>query len=64
MRLPMPAGSGLVLIWLLLTDFNRAVRFALRDLLLSLRSVCQKQMVRMPSMAPVRQMLSTLLHFV
>ena len=45
-RLPMPPRSSWILLWLLLTGFTGAVRFALRDLLLSLRSVVYKQMVR------------------
>jgi len=46
LRLPMPPRSSWILLWLLLTGFTGAVRFALRDLLLSLRSTAQKQMVR------------------
>ncbi|EHA62365.1 hypothetical protein [Synechococcus sp. WH 8016] len=46
LRLPMPPRSSWILLWLLLTGITGAVRFALRDLLLSLRSVGQKQMVR------------------
>jgi len=46
LRLPMPPRSSWVLLWLLLTGFTGAVRFALRDLLLSLRSVSHRQMVR------------------
>ena len=46
LRLPMPPRSSWILLWLLLTGFTGAVRFALRDLLLSLRSVADKQMVR------------------
>jgi len=46
LRLPMPPRSSWILLWLLLTGFTGAVRFALRDLLLSFRSVSQKQMVR------------------
>lgn len=46
LRLPMPPRSSWVLLWLLLTGFTGAVRFALRDLLLSLRSVGYQQMVR------------------
>ncbi len=45
-RLPMPPRSSLILLWLLLTGFTGAVRFALRDLLLSMRSATNKQMVR------------------
>ncbi|QNI50237.1 polysaccharide biosynthesis family protein [Synechococcus sp. RS9915] len=46
LRLPMPPRSSWILLWLLLTGFTGAVRFALRDLLLSLRSVEHKLMVR------------------
>jgi len=46
LRLPMPPRSSWILLWLLLTGFTGAVRFALRDLLLSLRSVSHKQIVR------------------
>jgi len=46
MRLPMPPRSSWILLWLLLTGLTGAVRFALRDLLLSLRSVPQKQQLR------------------
>ena len=46
LRLPMPPRSSWILLWLLLTGFTGGVRFALRDLLLSLRSVSQKRMVR------------------
>ena len=46
LRFPLPPRSSWILLWLLLTGFTGAVRFALRDLLLSLRSVSQKQMVR------------------
>ena len=46
LRLPMPPRSSWILLWLLLTGFTGAVRFALRDLLLSLRSTAHKQMVR------------------
>jgi len=46
LRLPMPPRSSWILLWLLLTGFTGAVRFALRDLLLSLRSVTHRQMVR------------------
>ncbi|QNI57196.1 polysaccharide biosynthesis family protein [Synechococcus sp. BIOS-U3-1] len=46
LRLPMPPRSSWILLWLLLTGFTGLVRFALRDLLLSLRSVSHKQMVR------------------
>jgi FlaA1/EpsC-like NDP-sugar epimerase len=46
LRLPLPPRSSWILLWLLLTGFTGLVRFALRDLLLSLRSVAHKQMVR------------------
>ncbi len=45
LRLPMPPRSSWILLWLLLTGFTGSVRFALRDLLLSLRSVAHKQTV-------------------
>jgi FlaA1/EpsC-like NDP-sugar epimerase len=45
LRLPMPPRSSWILLWLLLTGFTGAVRFALRDLLLSLRSTTHRQMV-------------------
>ena len=37
LRLPMPPRSSWILLWLLLTGFTGAVRFALRDVLLNLR---------------------------
>ncbi len=37
LRLPMPPRSSWILLWLLLTGFTGAVRFGLRDILLSLR---------------------------
>ena len=37
LRLPMPPRSSWLLLWVLLTAFTGAVRFALRDILLSLR---------------------------
>ncbi|QNJ04976.1 polysaccharide biosynthesis family protein [Synechococcus sp. MEDNS5] len=43
LRLPMPPRSSWILLWLLLTGFTGIVRFALRDLLLSLRSVAHKR---------------------
>ena len=43
LRLPMPPRSSWILLWLLLTGFTGAVRFALRDLLLNLRSSQHKQ---------------------
>ena len=42
LRLPMPPRSSWILLWLLLTGFTGAVRFALRDVLLNLRSIHQK----------------------
>ncbi len=41
--LPMPPRSSWILVWLLLTGFTGAVRFALRDVLLNLRSTQHKQ---------------------
>ena len=38
LRLPMPPRSSWLLLWLLLTGFTGAVRFGLRDVLLSLQS--------------------------
>ncbi len=46
LRLPMPPRTSWILLWLLLTGFTGIVRFALRDLLLSLRSVTTKKIVR------------------
>ena len=46
LRLPMPPRSSWILLWLLLTGFTGVVRFALRDLLLSLRTAEHKQMLR------------------
>ena len=43
---PMPPRSSWMLLWLLLTGLTGVVRFALRDLLLSLRSIEQRQMLR------------------
>ena len=43
LQLPMPPRSSWILLWLLLTGFTGALRFALRDVLLSLSSgSCQK----------------------
>ncbi len=44
--LPMPPRSSWILLWWLLTGFTGATRFAMRDLLLSLRSVAQNQILR------------------
>ena len=46
LRLPMPPRSSWILLWFILSGSTGVVRFALRDLLLSLRSVAHKQMVR------------------
>ena len=46
LRLPMPPRSSWILLWLLLTGFTGAVRFALRDVWLSLRSNHHKQQLR------------------
>ena len=45
LRLPMPPRSSWILLWLLLTGLTGVVRFTLRDLLLSLRSVDSKPLV-------------------
>ena len=47
LSLPMPPRSSWFLLWLLLTGFTGVARFALRDLLLSLRSGRHNQNVRM-----------------
>ena len=44
--LPMPPRSSWILLWLLLTGFTGAVRFALRDVLLNLRSIQHKHQLR------------------
>ena len=46
LRLPMPPRSSWILLWLLLTGFTGAVRFALRDVLLNLRSTQHRQQLR------------------
>ena len=46
LRLPMPPRTSWILLWLLLTGFTGVVRFALRDLLLNLRSTQHKQQLR------------------
>jgi FlaA1/EpsC-like NDP-sugar epimerase len=46
MRLPMPPRSSWILLWFLLTGFTGVVRFALRDLLLSLFSTTYNKMER------------------
>ena len=46
LRLPMPPRSSWILLWLLLTGFTGAVRFALRDVLLNLSSTQHKQPLR------------------
>ena len=46
LRLSMPPRSSWILLWLLLTSFMGAVRFALRDVLLNLRSTQYKQQLR------------------
>ena len=45
-RLPMPPRSSWILLWLLLTGFTGAVRFGLRDVLINLRSIDNKQKLR------------------
>ena len=46
LRLPMPPRSSWILLWLLLSGFTGTVRFALRDLLLNLRSTHHNQQLR------------------
>ena len=46
LRLEMPPRSSWILLWLLLTGFTGAVRFALRDVLLNLRSFQRKEQLR------------------
>ncbi|MEE2695837.1 MAG: nucleoside-diphosphate sugar epimerase/dehydratase [Cyanobacteriota bacterium] len=46
LRLPMPPRSSWILLWFLLTGFTGAVRFALRDVLLNLRSTQHKKQLR------------------
>ena len=46
LQLPMPPRSSWILLWLLLTGFTGGVRFALRDVLLNLRSTQHKQQLR------------------
>ena len=46
LRLPMPPRSSWILLWLLLCGFTGSVRFALRDLLLNLRSTQHKLQLR------------------
>ena len=46
LRLSMPPRSSWILLWLLLTAFTGSVRFALRDVLLNLRSSRHKQQMR------------------
>ncbi len=46
LRLPMPPRSSWILLWLLLTGFTGSVRFALRDLLLNLRSTQHKKQLQ------------------
>ena len=45
-RLPMPPRSSWILLWFLLTGIPGSVRFALRDVLLNLRSLQHKQQLR------------------
>ena len=44
--LPFPSNSSWILLWILLTVLTGAVRFALRDFLLSYRATGQKSLVR------------------
>lgn len=46
LRLPLPPRSSWLLLWLLLTGFTGAVRFALRDLLLSLNNMPRQAVIR------------------
>ena len=46
LRLPMPPRSSWILLWLLLTGLTGALRFALRDVLLNLRSKQHKHQLR------------------
>ncbi|WP_413430192.1 polysaccharide biosynthesis protein [Synechococcus sp. Cu2B8-bc1011] len=46
LRLPMPPRSSWLLLWLLLTGFTGAVRFGLRDVLLSLQSKPRQALTR------------------
>ena len=45
-RLPLPSFNSWALLWLLLTGFTGSLRFAMRDLLLNLRSTQHKQQLR------------------
>ena len=47
LRLPLPPRSSWLLLWLLLTGFTGVVRFALRDLLLSLQSKPRHTLIRL-----------------
>ena len=46
LRLPLPPRSSWLLLWLLLTGFTGAVRFALRDLLVSLQNKPRHALIR------------------
>lgn len=46
LRLPLPPRSSWLLLWLLLTGFTGAVRFALRDLLVSLQNKPRPALIR------------------
>ena len=46
LRLPMPPRSSWILLWLLLSGFTGAVRVALRDVFLNLRSIKNTQQLR------------------
>ena len=46
LRLPMPPRSSWILLWLLLTGFTGAARFVLRDVLLNLSSLRNKDPLR------------------
>ena len=57
-RLPMPPRSSWILLCLLLTGIPGSVRFALRDVLLNLRSLQHKQQCVLPFMELVNLVLS------
>ena len=46
LRLPLPPRSSWLLLWLLLTGFTGAVRFGLRDVLLSLQNKPRQSLIR------------------
>ncbi len=46
LRMPMPPRTSWFLLWLLITGFTGALRFLLRDLIISLRSINSKKITR------------------